>query len=430
MDQIRVENVRCFYEQQQIPLKPVTFLIGENSTGKSTFLALTRIAWQLCQSFQVDFNEEPFLLGVYDQIASYHGGRGGRADSFTIGSTIALRSRLDSIAQATITSRFVRTETQPLLRQWELDAGEFHIEVHLPEAEGRPTSATIRTPSGSMTISGQDVLRLPGGIPFLTILPFIVRETAMTSKQKLPPGLNQQTLERLGYELMRSIGRRPYAIAPIRTRPQRTYDPMRDAPTPEGFHVPMVLAKASSDTAEEWQQLRDSLNAFGASSGLFTQVKVQRMGRKPSDPFQIRIKVAGPAFNLVDVGYGVSQVLPIVVDSLRQPEGTTFLLQQPEVHLHPRAQAELGTFLALVARQQNKRFLIETHSDYILDRVRMDIRTARVLRPEDVAILYFERHNGNVTIYPLQVDASGNIVGAPPSYRRFFLEEERRLLGA
>ena len=78
------------------------------------------------------------------------------------------------------------------------------------------------------------------------------------------------------------------------------------------------------------------------------------------NPFQLKVKVRGPNSNIIDVGYGVSQILPILVRILDPPisprpliieKGTPsfFLLQQPEVHLHPRAQAELSSLLATLA---------------------------------------------------------------------------------
>lgn len=135
------------------------------------------------------------------------------------------------------------------------------------------------------------------------------------------------------------------------------------------------------------------------------------------------------AFNLVDVGYGVSQILPIIVDVLRAEEEGTFLLQQPEVHLHPQAQAELGSFLATLATTTGKRFVVETHSDYLVDRIRMDIRDRRNIEPKDVQILYFERQNGKVKVHPIEIDENGNLESVPKGYRSFFLEEERRFLG-
>ena len=90
----------------------------------------------------------------------------------------------------------------------------------------------------------------------------------------------------------------------------------------------------------------------------------------------------------MDVGYGITQILPILVEIIHSGP-TTFLLQQPEVHLHPRGQAEFSTFLAKSVNKKKHSFLIETHSDYIIDRVRMSVRD-KIIKPEDVSILYFE----------------------------------------
>jgi predicted ATPase len=171
---------------------------------------------------------------------------------------------------------------------------------------------------------------------------------------------------------------------------------------------------------------------YGKTSGLWEDLAVKRKGKAASDPFQIFVNVAGQEHNVIDVGYGVSQALPLLIDSIEALEGATLLLQQPDIHLHPRAQAALGTFLGKVAKRERKRFLIETHSDYLIDRVRMDVRDAKgkdALKPEDVLILYFERDRGHVNIHPIHVGQNGELLDVPPGYRSFFLAEERRMLG-
>ena len=77
-----------------------------------------------------------------------------------------------------------------------------------------------------------------------------------------------------------------------------------------------------------------------------------------------------------------------------------------------------------------RQLIIETHSDNLLDRVRMEVRdrTTR-LKPEDVSILFFERGDLDVRIHSLRIDEEGNILNAPPSYRRFFMEETNRSIG-
>jgi len=190
----------------------------------------------------------------------------------------------------------------------------------------------------------------------------------------------------------------------------------------------MVLAKTFFEGKQRWELLASELGRFGSASGLFEALEVRPLGKSESDPFQINVKISGPAFNLIDVGYGVSQVLPILVDTVLGDEGGTYLLQQPEVHLHPRGQAELGSFFGYFAGK-NRRFVVETHSDYLIDRVRMDVRDKKTLKPEDVAIIFFERQGSEVNLRNLRLDEDGNLINAPENYRQFFLTEERRLLG-
>ena len=132
---------------------------------------------------------------------------------------------------------------------------------------------------------------------------------------------------------------------------------------------------------------------------------------------------------MIDVGYGVSQALPLITELVDPEARPLFLLQQPEVHLHPSAQAALGTLFCSIAAPE-RQLIVETHSDYILDRVVTDIRDQKTeLKPEDVSILYFEMNDLDVTIHSLQLDKQGNILGAPDGYRQFFTNELRRVLG-
>src|SRR5690606_17846946 len=89
MLKIQLTSFRCFYEQPELELRPITFLVGENSAGKTTFMAAVRI---LMESFirvpQNPFNRDPYYLGGYDQIAHYRGGVKGRAKSFCLEVTV------------------------------------------------------------------------------------------------------------------------------------------------------------------------------------------------------------------------------------------------------------------------------------------------------------------------------------------------------
>ena len=195
----------------------------------------------------------------------------------------------------------------------------------------------------------------------------------------------------------------------------------------------MYLANMYFQEQTEWERLKGRLESFGRAAGLFDEISIKALGRRGSEPFQLHVRkfgggLKGPSRNLIDVGYGVSQVLPVVTELLRQDAPNVFLLQQPEVHLHPSAQAALGSLFCQVA-SRDRQLIVETHSDNLIDRVRMDVRDDKTnLKPKDVSILFFERGDLDVHIHSLQVDQEGNISDPPQSYRRFFMEEVARSL--
>lgn len=188
----------------------------------------------------------------------------------------------------------------------------------------------------------------------------------------------------------------------------------------------MILARGDVAGDEQWRRLQKGIQEFGSQSGLFSDLDVKRLGKKETDPFQLQVTVQGPPVNLMDVGYGVSQALPMAVDCLTSEAGQMLLMQQPEVHLHPRAQAELGSFLAYLVKNRSNRFIVETHSDYLVNRVRLDIRDKKWLSPEDVCLLFCERARTGVQAAEIHIDDQGNLLDAPPGYHRFLLEEEKR----
>jgi predicted ATPase len=204
---------------------------------------------------------------------------------------------------------------------------------------------------------------------------------------------------------------------------------MTDGYEPSGDHIPFLLERLVQEQPDspETKSVLEALSTFGEESGLFKRIDVRKLGSKPDDPFQLLVTMEGRAANVIDVGYGISQALPVIVQSVLVDRDNLLLLQQPEVHLHPRAQAALGSFFSRLVAKAHKQLVIETHSDFIIDRIRQHVARGDI-RAADVAILFLERAKAETRLHVISLDAAGNILNAPTSYRDFFIQEEWRLL--
>ena len=384
-------------------------------------------------------------MGSFDEIAHYRGGRGGRAPEFRAGfdavpDPAGNRGKAESngpFHRFEVT--FARKGTAPAPTEWLF--GREDLEIAIRAAEDASQEICYRTGRGAWSWSaraepGARFLAGRDSLPHYAYL--ALREKGNLKPVGDSPIVTDEDVARLK-ELLYGFdtfyrGERPFASAPVRSRPRRTYDPSRPAHDPESETIPMYLSMAFFEDKKSWKRLKDALEKFGQEAGLFDEIAVRPLGKRGSEPFQMQVRkhaphAMGPMRNLIDVGYGVSQVLPVITELFRVSETPMFLLQQPEVHLHPSAQAALGSLFCRIA-DRRRQLVVETHSDHLLDRVRMDVRDGQgKLKPDDVSILFFERGNLDVRIHSLRLDGEGNILDAPQTYRRFFLNETNRSLG-
>ena len=448
IDRIALKNFRCFRKAQSARLAPLTLLVGENNTGKTSFLAMLRALWDVAYSERVpDFKEDPYDLGSFDEIAHYRGGRGGRADTFGAGFNFTSKGARENVSyQFTVTFKQKGNVPLPVYIRLACPDQEIWLENFEEDEIWQLRFGTSKGAWQGEMPRGFDLDRnSPPTSLFFMILQSQMEDQEIMNALTPLDGSVQSTAEdwKQIQDLIFRFGlfglgglfhreQRPYAGAPVRAKPQRTYDPARPTRDPEGDYIPMYLATVQN--RENWETVKDGLEQFGQTSGLFNEISVKQLGGKVSGPFQVQLrksgrKAKGPTRNLIDMGYGVSQVLPVITEMLRGDGPSMFLLQQPEVYLHPRAQAALGSLFGKIARP-DQQLVIETHSAHLIDRVRMDVRDGTTpLTPEDVSILFFEYNDLDVYIHSLELDQEGNVLNAPTSYRQFFMEETRKSLG-
>ena len=435
MDRVTLENFRCFGGQRSVGLAPLTLLVGENSTGKSSFLAMLRILAELeSGSATPEFKREPFDLGSFDEVAHFHASSGLRAAEFSLGFEDVSNARRPNMLG---TFTFRKRGSMPSLAKRHTRDGRGAWILEQIESNG---TYTVRAGTQNGTWKVQSDVLLVDEIPSSEVLVYVLRRGF---EGEFQPCDGSAALEEDDIRRLNSMppaawfhlpGILPHAGAPLRAKPHRTYDPDRADPDPEGRYVPFYLAQLARSGSSEWGHLKLQIEEFGRNAQLFDEIRIRELGTNESDPFQIQVRKesgldTSPFRNLVDVGYGISQVLPLAVEMLRPQAPWRFLLQQPEIHLHPMAQAALGTLFCHVAADDHQ-IIVETHSDNLINRIRMDIRDkATMLRPKDVLILYFEHQEQEVLIHEITIDEQGNVCGAPDSYREFFRLESRRSLG-
>lgn len=456
-----LKDVRCFKGIQKFNIRPLTFLVGENSTGKSTVLGCMQALGDFvgCEPMRVsnfNFNVDPYQMGAFADIARKTSRSSDRCKSFELGFEIQAGTKEKIHLLVTLIER--ESGSEPTMEKLEIDFGDIQV-VYIVQKQNHEVDDHDDSKSKKLTKSVQDgkpvyTFKIENEWDLVLALQFFMN-------QERYDGIDDEYKKLMGYlgrdlsRLARLAEKLPFgrygnisflfppynefhfkSFAPIRSKPERTYEPLREFEDPEGGGMPITLMNMYRGDQKVWDRMQKSLVEFGQASGLFTDIQIRRLGRSVNDPFQIQVKAIGPKTNIIDVGYGVSQILPILLRIIETRWKTFFLIQQPEIHLHPRGQAELVSFLV---NMQNVRkikggvhtphsFIFETHSDAMINRARIEI-LKKNLRPEDLSLIYFEPTHSKVKVHNISFDTEANMIGAPSSYRNFFLKEHDKLLG-
>ena len=441
-------------------MAPLTLLVGENSTGKTSFLAILRALWEVAVNEVVpDFRREPYDLGAFSEIVYNDSSRGEQPDAFQAGfrdsgsgdssETVSFRFTFQDVDGVTHfqSSRYASVgetsfddlrSTGSELESLGLESKDRSWKV------GHTAADPNQTPDA---VNGCILLILRYGTP--SALRLASTDRRIRSEMQ-PEQYEERSLDKdnNNVECIREAQRQLgawrfdhvvlFAGAPARSKPRRTYDPSRLIPDPEGEYVPSYLASMSRQDTDEWNDLKNSLEKFGRNSGLFDEISVDSFGRDRMTltPFQIQIRKFGGK------AQGQTQELnrcriwrqPDTADHHRAiSAGDT--RRQCSCFSSPRytctrARRPPSEACSAPSLDPDRQLVVETHSDYIIDRVRMDVRDNKTdLKPEDVSILYFERGESDVKIHSIRLDADGNVLDAPEGYRQFFADELTRSIG-
>lgn len=413
---MRLTNYRCFEERTEIELRPLTIVLGKNNSGKS---ALVRAPLIFEKGIRTNSPEPLDLDDIGDEtVESFTDMIYGRRPhgSLSVGMDLQRRNRLPVSLDAVI--QHIDEYSLQIVSYLIINKQDSSSHFEWDQISSQPPRDFLYF----VEVEGE---LIPGPLPspFQGILP----SDAMTNgKGRAFLRYSKRDIIE-GYPFIRYFG-------PFRDRPVRHFrspSRMPDSLGPSGENAGKILVtdyirygggllqavnEVLSNDIPGW-----SLDLVEEGGGMYAIVL-----RSKSDK---TIDV-----NLADTGTGVAQVLPIFVqraqDILDPPDKPVLeIVEQPELHLHPAAHGGLADLYLGAIQRGDVRFLIETHSETMLLRLRRRIAEGKA-EPESVAIYFVEHQDGRATARRINVDENGNLDYWPEGVFTEDYEEARALASA
>ncbi|MFB2881439.1 AAA family ATPase [Floridanema aerugineum] len=415
IDGISVRGYKSLYEECSIEVCPLTIIAGANSSGKSSIMQPLLL---LKQTLEASYDPGALLLNgpnvkftSADQLLS-HFSEKDRSDSFTIKIDIN-----NYVGNNFLISTFTKQPKQGI----QVVRSTYHIVDHIADDE-----ITI-----SPEMNHQELLKIiPHWLPdqYLPSLEWNVSRVRGFLELKQGDGLLFSST--LSSDFQQQI-RRLIHVPGLRGNPERTYNT-----TAVGQEFPGTFENYVASVISHWQNTEDDrlikLEANLEKLGLTWKVDAKQL-----NDVQIELRVsrlprsseASDMVSIADVGLGVSQTLPVLVALLVAEPGQLVYLEQPEIHLHPRAQVALAEILTYAANR-GVRVVLETHSELLLLAVQSLVAEGK-LSPELVKLHWFKRREDGVTeVSSTDLDATGAFGDWPEDFSDVSLKLESRYLDA
>lgn len=219
---------------------------------------------------------------------------------------------------------------------------------------------------------------------------------------------------------------RLYYLGPLREFPQRHYAWKGSEPADMGRRgervVDALLAAQQRGPyiSPGYKRKRLTLEARVANwlkeLGLIYDFKVEPIA-KGNNIYQVRVQKtpASAEVLITDVGFGVSQILPVLVLCYYVPEGSIILLEQPEIHLHPSVQSRLADVFLDAVENRGVQIIVESHSEHLLRRLQLRVADESI-RPEKAALYFCDATEAGSKLTELELDLFGSIRNWPTDF--------------
>jgi hypothetical protein len=440
LERLSLKNFKCFAEQD-LKLSKITLLLGANSAGKSSLIYSLLAALQSDQfPIALSVNGPLVTLGDFRSVSYMH-----RSDH-NIGITLLFGGhQLGTLSFNGVFCMSTRTG-MPQVLTGELGGAAFNLKVTKedkykaewtyditkdPMKEMRESSAfkklfqslaeilkeskqgqkqeTTTPPAEKEDFFG---IPPPSGSFFFNSPAEFFKRLSAPRYFRLGPHLS--TLTASLSEFQKGFN----YLGSFRLEPQRTYYQVTKGDLKVGRdgtnHIEQIN-DWEEKRAPELVQLKTALRKFHLLSYLHTS-------RLRSGLFEVKVRTyaSSVSVTLADVGFGIGQLLPILVADLQLPKGGTLAISQPEIHLHPNVQADLADYFVNRALVKGLHYIIETHSEYFINRVRLLLSKGKI-KPKDISILYLSSDGSRISAHEVIFTPDGQIKGAPKDFFQTYM---------
>lgn len=422
---LKLENFKIWRSTGAISLRPITLLLGTNSSGKSSLIQSLLLIRQTVKGDDpnLDLNlgnpdaDDSVTMGQFEDLLCRH----GAASESTPANQVGIEFRWSE-------SGLLEGSTIFSARYSKGPAGSAELEYLRLGRDGQGFNVQRRKAGIYRLNLGTQKKSLRQSADFRPERSFAFSATALDRL-----GVEGELIKPIGPTLLEELSHIIY-LGPLRRLAQRDYIWAGRMPAHIGDDgAKAVDALIASGVARQLAKKRNG--AVPAEARLFEKtiywlkemnladgLSIRALGK--SARYELLIESHGQASNLKDVGVGVSQVLPVIVAALFAQPGHIVIIEEPESHLHPLAQSKLAELLAEVSKERNVQFIVETHSEHLFRRMQTLIAN-KTLALKQAAMYFVERDGKAARMRALELDEFGRVKNWPDGFFGDALGETR-----
>ena len=399
---IRAKNFKSWADSDIVKLAPLTGFFGTNSSGKSSLLQMLLLLKQTVGKDKVlFFGDENSLanLGNFQEVIHEH--------------------EVSNKLYFGMSCKLSHVVPYPISILWQMLHFSFHTVIQEIEGNQVIEDFGYRSLSGPAKIVWENNNLSVNNQSSIPIQVQNCYGLSLSENSDVPEVLTRFTS--VFEELLSHV----YYLGPVRVHPKRSYHWEGDHPEDIGRWGDKTIdallsARVNKLTIQREEKdipIEDRISEWLREMNLAHSFLLERTGPRDGKDYDVRIQKRehGPKVTLADMGYGLSQFLPVLVLCYYVPKGSTLILEQPGIHLHPKVQSQLADLIIEVITERKLQILVESHSEHLLTRLQRRIAEEKI--SVDNTALYFCRNDAGVSnIENLKMDEFGNITNWPKNF--------------